>query len=359
MIEALLQTDRPPTVAVVGAAKNSGKTTTLNWLLERAIGACRSVGVVSIGVDGEEVDALSGRDKPTVWLPSGHLLAAAASAFARSESRFEFLRQLGFSTPLGKACVGRTLDAGRVVAAGMRHRRDVVRARDAMIEHGAEIVFVDGAYGRSMAADGRLADGVILSTGAVAGKSPERIVEVTRPLVEKNRLEPPDSPEVVSLGERAIADGALLGRVQGRTVDLEEASALAGLERTRREYGHQLESLALPGAVTDRVVDELLAFPDATRQLVVASPASLQTGTGAWSSLRESPWTVGVVHPVRLLGITANPVAGDRRRLSAEALLEALGEAFPERAVVDPVAGLASASVAPRENGNVSADSSG
>jgi hypothetical protein len=337
MRDDFLQTTTHPTVAIVGMAKNSGKTTTLNWLLERVVASGRTVGLVSVGVDGEAVDAVTEEDKPAIRLPAGHWMATAASAFSRSEPRFEFVRQLGFSTPMGEAFVASTLAAGDVLLAGMRHRRDVVAARDALVECGADVVFVDGAFGRSAAADGRVAGGVVVSTGAVVGRTPDEIVSATRPLVEQCGLNAPDDEAIVRLGGRAVTSEKLVVRAGGESIELEESTALLGLEAVRDRFGDDLEALALPGAVTDRVVEELVAFPSGPRTLVAASPAAFQTSAEAWATLTDSGWQLRVAHPVSLLGITANPVAPDGGALEGERLVDELAQAFAGTSVINPV----------------------
>ena len=59
-------------LALVGLAKNTGKTVTLTVLLRELAAAGRTVGVTSVGRDGEEHDAIDARiDKPRVHLQAG------------------------------------------------------------------------------------------------------------------------------------------------------------------------------------------------------------------------------------------------------------------------------------------------
>jgi len=323
------------TLAFVGTAKNAGKTTALNAMLPRAVDAGKTIGLVSIGVDGEEVDAVADLDKPRIHLPPAHWVATAADAFERSTARVEFHRQLGMATPLGEVFAAVTVDGGDVVLAGLRHRADLLEAQDMLSNCGADLVFVDGAYGRSVAADGRVADAVVLATGAVLGRSVEEVVEATRPTVERMRLQAPDAETLRELGRRALDREAPTVRAEGASRVLPEASALLGLESVRERFGDTLEALAVPGAVTDRAVDELLAFPTGERTLVVASPAAVQVGAEPWRRLMASPWRIRTLHPVRLVGLAANPTAPSGLTLERRALVEALTEAFDGISVFD------------------------
>ncbi|MFB6352414.1 MAG: hypothetical protein ABEK29_11650 [Bradymonadaceae bacterium] len=326
-------------MAVVGTAKNSGKTTTLNWLLGRTLTDGRTVGLVSIGVDGEDVDAIADLDKPPIYLPAGHWIGTAADAIDRSTARLNFHRQLGMSTPLGEVFVASTRGAGEVLLAGLRHRTDLLEARDALSACGADLVFIDGAYGRSVAADGRVAEAVVLATGAVLGATVEEVVEATRPTVERMQLAAPAAGELAEAARLAVERGVLVVRTGREIHELPEASALLGLESVEDRFGDALDALVIPGAVTDRVVDELLALSTGERTLVVASPAAMQVGADAWERLTASPWSVRVLHPVRLLGLAVNPAGPRGRRLGSRALVEGLREAFGEEPIVDPCRG--------------------
>ena len=63
-------------VALVGLAKNTGKTQTLGAILAEHAGEGVNVGVTSIGRDGEEHDVIDARiQKPRIHLREGTLLA--------------------------------------------------------------------------------------------------------------------------------------------------------------------------------------------------------------------------------------------------------------------------------------------
>ena len=65
------------TVAVMGMAKNTGKTVALNHLLAQAAADDVAVGLTSIGRDGEETDAVFSIPKPPVLVWPGTVVATA------------------------------------------------------------------------------------------------------------------------------------------------------------------------------------------------------------------------------------------------------------------------------------------
>jgi len=69
--------DQVRTMSIVGMCKNAGKTTVLNWILsEVQRGKCMAL--TSIGRDGESTDVVTGTEKPSIFVPSGTLIATPA-----------------------------------------------------------------------------------------------------------------------------------------------------------------------------------------------------------------------------------------------------------------------------------------
>ncbi len=56
------------TLSIVGMAKNAGKTTALNYLIEEADDEGIRLGITSTGRDGETQDLVTGTEKPKVFL---------------------------------------------------------------------------------------------------------------------------------------------------------------------------------------------------------------------------------------------------------------------------------------------------
>jgi hypothetical protein len=318
----LLQTAR---VAVIGVAKNSGKTTTLNTLIGARASEPSPFGLVSVGIDGESVDALLGIEKPTLWLPEGTLIASAHRALEASKARFEYLEPLDFSTPLGETVVARVRQAGDVLLAGMRHRGDVRGACDRLEDWGAGRVFIDGAYDRMSAASGEVAGGVILSTGAILGARVETIVEKTRPWMERIQL-PEAEAATRSLIDQALKTEAVWARWSDGEETRSTGSALRGLDALPRSEGH-LEDLAIPGLVSDSVVDSLLTLRAESGvdrpTLTLRDPTVFRLDPETWHRLK-SAWELRVASSTTLLGVAINPTGIRGERVSRRALAEGL-----------------------------------
>ena len=101
MLSELTASDRR--LALVGLAKNTGKTEALGALLRELQIAGRRVGLTSIGRDGEERDVIDSRiEKPRSRLPAGSLVATTDALLRASAIPHEVLEDTGMRTPLGE-----------------------------------------------------------------------------------------------------------------------------------------------------------------------------------------------------------------------------------------------------------------
>jgi hypothetical protein len=94
-----------PRLALVGLAKNTGKTVTMNALLGELAASREPVGVTSVGRDGEQHDVIDFRiDKPLVRLGAGDLLATTDSLLSASGVPHEVLERPACAPPSARCC---------------------------------------------------------------------------------------------------------------------------------------------------------------------------------------------------------------------------------------------------------------
>jgi hypothetical protein len=135
------------TVFIVGSKKNAGKTTFLNYALNRLRGG-RPSGALSVGVDGEACDQVFGNPKPQVRALPGDLLLCAETALPHSDLHFEILNVYPFRTAIGRPVLLRALRPGRAEISGPENNGQLAEILADMRRHGAGTVLVDGAVDR-------------------------------------------------------------------------------------------------------------------------------------------------------------------------------------------------------------------
>jgi hypothetical protein len=165
-------------LALVGLAKNTGKTVALGAILGELADAGTTVGVTSVGRDGEAHDVIDFRiEKPRVHLRAGSLVATTDALLSASGVPHETLTRTGLRTPLGEVLIARLRGAGDVEIAGPSAAADVRATSDAMLDAGAEQILIDGAIDRRAASSPNVADGLVMSTGAILSSSVEEVVQ--------------------------------------------------------------------------------------------------------------------------------------------------------------------------------------
>lgn len=328
-------------VSFIGVAKNCGKTTALIASLALAHEAGLNPGLVSIGVDGEPHDLLIGTPKPTIAARPGQWLVSAADALTQSTARVEFVRPLGWSGPMGEVVLARVLSPGDVMLAGIRHMRDLALAEAALASVGAAPVFIDGAYGRVASA---FTDGAILvATGAIVSPSPAELLQITSDLIDRLTLAPIPDAYVEAAHTALATDHTHLIRADHTTRATKNASALLALSRERHIWDEDIAALVIPGLVSDRVLEELLAAPRradaAPRTLILSSGAALQGAPRLWRRLLRGGWRITAQTRSELVAIAVNPTSITGQRIDPDALIPPLRARYPGVAVFDPRGG--------------------
>lgn len=86
----------------MGLAKNTGKTTALNYIRTLLQSLTKQkVILISTGYDGEESDAISGLPKPKILVTKGNVFITAENLVTDSNN-FKILKIFPFKTPFGK-----------------------------------------------------------------------------------------------------------------------------------------------------------------------------------------------------------------------------------------------------------------
>jgi len=314
-------------LALVGLAKNTGKTETLAAILAEYARAGLLVGVTSIGRDGEQHDVIDARiDKPRICLQAGSLVASAGALLRASGVAHERLAQTGVRTPLGEVLIARLSERGAVEVAGPSAAADVRAVSDAMAGFGAEQVLIDGAIDRRAASSPEVADGLVLATGAVLDEDIERVVAATKDAVDLVRL--PQAPNGGVPGEERVA----LAR---QLVLNGEPAAIAGLLREHP----RASTFVAQGALGERFLEGLLTARSErtgrTLRIVVGDPTKVFLSRRGADWYRRQGLEIEVLRTIALKALTVNPVAPQSHRFDSKRLRELIEAAVADVPVLD------------------------
>lgn len=261
-------------LGIAGTAKNTGKTTTTNAIIEQAHQVNLRVGLTSIGYDGEDIDHVTDLPKPRVFLDKGDVVAIADGCLKGSKAEIRVLEVTPIRTPLGKVIIGEVVAKGRVVIAGPNKAKDLRVIIERLRAHGIEFILVDGALNRL--APMVVTDGLILATGA--SRTPEigRLAEETGAIYKVLHL------PISEMAERLRAEeGIVLGSVNLERLTFGSILLPGLVDQVMEKWQPSMSLLYVPGVIEEnamrQLVDELLAR-GVQGELVFHDPIKLLVG---------------------------------------------------------------------------------
>jgi hypothetical protein len=346
-------------LALVGLAKNTGKTQTLTTILAEHARSGVPIGVTSIGRDGEAHDVIDARiDKPAIRLPKGGLVASTDALLRASGLAHERLQPTGMRTPLGEVVIARLSEPGAVEVAGPSAAEDVREVSDAMLDLGAAQVLIDGSIDRRAASSPAVADGLVMATGAVLGEDVEQVLAATIDAVELVRLPvtglagaantasgagASDSGAMADSGnhggesdtnDAADSDAAPV-TIPGQVALSAESVQIAALLREHPRARTFIVEGALGEGLLRGLIGARREWAGRELRIVAHDPTRVflaEHGPG-WHARQGV--RIEVMQTIDLRAITVNPVAPQSHRLDSERLREAIVTAIPDVPVLD------------------------
>lgn len=326
-----------PKLAIVGTAKNVGKTTTMNWLIERFEAQGIRLGLTSVGRDGEDLDMVTDRPKPRITPPPGTLVATAHLSAKRSTARLKEVRPTPFRTAIGPVSIYEVQSLGTVEVAGPVSAGDTRRLVEMLRELGARQVIVDGAIDRRASASSDVAEGVILATGLSLSEDPEEVV--ARTVAHVRWLSLPTAAFEVPDAAGALLTPSADGKRRfhpwpGKSL-LEQGDELA------LWLPDDAEALVLPGAFTEAMAKGLLkrVGPEGKRELAIVVPDGTHVlmEPAVFARLEEHGMRVYASRPIRLIAVTLNPTSPQGASTDPERFLARMREELEGLPVYDLV----------------------
>jgi len=335
-------------LAIVGLAKNAGKTVTFNHLVDEAARRREKNLLLSYGRDGEEIDEITRLKKPKIYIPPKTLFVTTDDVLNNSQLRASahVYLKTGLDSPLGQVNVYQTgLQGGYVELLGINTVNKVSRVLES-VAGVYDRCLIDGALNRTSSAIPNIVDGVILSTGAVVGSTVEVVAEKTAVVVDKFSL--PKVPnrqlqkKFCSMPEDARA---AVVTVEGdmRKIPGETSFALFhSLEY--HSINETLYAVLLKGALVNQMVEGMIHLVEAYRSkrsktsevyLVVSDAGKVFLDRPRLNALKRARVKLSVMADLELMAITVNPFNPEGKNLSSQVLVDKIQNMYPDIPVFD------------------------
>ena len=324
------------TLSVVGMAKNAGKTTTLNFLIEEAMDEGIRLGVTSTGRDGETQDLVTGTEKPRVYLEQDTIVSVPVSLYDLSEAGLEIIKKTPYSTSIGELLLCRVAESGYVQIAGPVAAAETKKLCQDMFDLGCGLVLIDGAIDRRSVAAPQTSDAVILATGAALSRNLKKITEETAHVVGLYRLPELSEPLLKEKIRAEAAEEKILlsdGREGCKTLNLK--TGLGAGKYIDDAIEDDTKYVYMPGALTGSIVSAI--SPKHLKQVcfLLKDPTKIFISSADWRTLWKKGLRVKVLKNIEVAAVTVNPWAPEGYSFSGEQLCSALQEAIPQMRIID------------------------
>ena len=312
-------------VSIVGTAKNTGKTTCLNYVIRRLHEEGKTIALTSIGVDGEERDVLYDTPKPRIVLEKGMVFVTSEKDFEQRECPAEVLSVSDRATPLGRLITARAEGLGKVVLSGPSDSAWLQTVISTMPNYGVELTLVDGALSRMSLASPAVTDAMILCTGAACSPQLEELVRRTKFRCTLIELEQVD--ERVQSDLRPFSSGVwVLNDVAGEWEIISDS--VFTFEKTAQHLLANARAIYVVGAVTDHFFQLLNTTKTPNTKLIIGDFTKLFITPTTYNKFTRNGGRINVLQKAQLLAVCTNPTSPEGTGLDPLTLQQRMQEAL-------------------------------
>ena len=313
-------------ISIIGTAKNVGKTTTLNYMINIAKNKYK-LGLTSIGRDGESKDAIFSTPKPRIYVEKGTIIATAKQCIFNSDITKEILVATNLKTPLGEILIIRALSDGFVELAGPSKNAELIKIKKILYDLNCDLVFVDGAVNRKSYAAPIVTDATILTTGAAFSQDIEKVVDHTSHLVNLLSIEAENNPQIISLSKEIFKVGTIgiiSPNLEMKIID--GINAREALKNIKKELLIDFSNIVVKGIVSDNFIEELMNYANFYNRIVllVEDSTKLFLSRDVLSRFQKSGGILKVGATIKIVGVTVNPKSPNGEGFSNQKFLKLL-----------------------------------
>ena len=300
--------------AIAGMAKNTGKTTVLNSLIDQYRMEGMQLALTSIGRDGESEDVITRAKKPPIHVPKGTLIATAAGLLPHCSIDRDILETTGMNTPLGEVVIARALSDGYVQLAGASTNSGTASLVAYFGSQRVAKILIDGAFDRKSILSPKVAEAAILCTGAAMHLDMDEVVRRTAHITRTCMFDLACEGPIKTIS-------SMPGSVRAALID-----EVAGFEpyKPGDPIPPGFSNVFLRGAVTDSVAGKLANLGKRLNgiSLIAEDSSKLFITQDALDRLHRKGCTIKLMSRVKLAALTINPFSACGHSFDKDAFLD-------------------------------------
>ncbi len=294
------------TLSIIGLEKNTGKTTTLNFLLKTI--RDKTFGITSIGMDGEEKDTVSRTHKPKIYIDEGTLVATAKTSLLISDATFEILEVLDINTPLGFIVIARSITPGFVELSGASTKNRTKKIITIMEKYGANLTIVDGALSRKTFADPLITEASILCIGATFSEDINTLINETLKLMCFFSISKTED-QISDLYDKVMEHNKLAFVYEDKIISSELKTNLGASKKIISNFNDNLKYVFIKGAITNKLIIDILnsQFNVGTVIFIIEDGTKLFLNIDSYSRFLNKGGRFQCINKINIIGISVNP----------------------------------------------------
>jgi hypothetical protein len=296
-------------ISIIGMDKNVGKTTVLNYILSKAWGSL-TLGITSIGRDGEDKDRVTNTEKPKIYIKSGTYIATAKQCLFNGDITKEIIEATGIHTPMGEVIITKALSDGYVELGGPSITTYMKDICSKLSELGGELILVDGALGRRSTASPEVTEACILSTGASLHRSMDKVVEMTSYTTKLLSLEKETEEDILRIVNNQLQSSRIGIIYKNRILkELDIQTSLNAAKEIVENLSSEVSHVVIKGIISDKLIQDIIKSTDRYKSVnfLVQDGTRLFINEENFNKFKRLGGKFRVIEKNNLVCITCNP----------------------------------------------------
>lgn len=310
-------------LSIIGLEKNTGKTETLKYVLDRLPIDKKRIIVTSIGIDGETTDQVTLTQKPEIVLREGMYFGTSEMHYRQRRLVSELIDVSDVTTSLGRVVTAKAVTDGKILLSGPASTVSLRRWMADMRRFDIDLVVIDGALSRMSSASPAVSQSMILATGTAYSANLPTLVQKTAFVVDLINLPLTDGEDIRRL--LPLEKGVWWTDGDGQLHELNGLTSLA--KEIRFDGMEQCRQLYVAGALVDGFLEKVRKNKNLRQtEIVVRDFTKIFVTPLQFRTFLKSGGSIHVLQKSQLLAITVNPTSPSGYVLDSDMLCGKLTE---------------------------------
>lgn len=313
-------------IAIVGLAKNAGKTECLNYILRNVKNTGKRFALTSIGIDGESRDQVCQTPKPEIEIYEGMVFITSEKHYRSKRLVAEIMDVSTQRTSLGRLITAKAVSSGKALLSGPADTASLRTLIQDMSRFDIDTTIVDGALSRLSLSSPAVTEAMVLATGAALSCNIPQLVRKTKYVYDLICLE--ETAPDITRKLMDIEQGVWAIDEEGNVRDLDIPSVFM-LENRKDDIFKHGNTLYVAGAISDKLLQFLRQQKQAREiTLIMRDFTKMFASMESYYAFIKKGGTIQVLQRSKLLAVCINPQSPEGYCLDSDELRVAMQESL-------------------------------